>query len=54
MPDLVDGGRQQFVHDDANLLIGLGDAGRVEIGAHLAKHIVVPRFFEVRADPSLA
>ena len=31
------------------LSIGLGDACRVEIGAHLAEHIVVPCLFEVRA-----
>jgi hypothetical protein len=30
-------------------MIWLGNTGRIEIGAHLAKHIFVPGFLEVRA-----
>ena len=41
---------EQFVHRAADLMVGLGDAGRVEILADLAENILVASLLEIGAD----
>ncbi len=41
---------RQLVHRAADLVVGLRDVGRIEIGAHLAEHVVVAGFLEIGGD----
>ena len=48
--DLSDGLGHQLVHGAPDLVIGLRDPGRIEIGADLAEHVLLARLLHVGAD----
>src|SRR5690606_22762268 len=52
-PHRFDGLVEQFRHGAADLVVGLLYAGRVEIRAHLAEHVLVTRFLEIGLDDVL-
>ena len=41
---------EEFVHGAPDLVVGLSHASRIEVGAKLAEHVLVPRLLEIDGD----